>query len=229
MLKIDKAEEPLEFVNFKKRHPNSKRWAAIKRVPGLKKILWEYLLENEQKINGIYCCVYCERKITLEDSHIEHIKPKSVYKDDTFNYQNLTVSCQEEEVGVKDLKRKLKTCGHHKGDRFDEDKFINPVREAPKDFFTYDLTTGNIVPRESLSGKEQERAEYTIDLLNLNHDYLDDKRTEILDYFISIEDREELLHVLDNYDQFPGVVDFFRSEYLDTWGEIHAPAEPSNR
>ena len=229
MLKIDKAEEPLEFVNFKKVHPNSKRWAAIKRESGLKKILWEYLLEQEQKINGSYCCVYCERKITLDDSHIEHIKPKSVYKDETFNYQNLTVSCEVEEVTVKNLKIKLKTCGHHKGDRFDEDRFINPVREDPKDFFTYDLTTGNVVPRESLSVKEQEKAEYTIDLLNLNHYYLDDKRTEILDYFISIENREELIYVLDNFDQFPGVVDFFKSECLNTWDEMHAPAEPSDR
>lgn len=228
MLKIEKAEEPPEFTNFKKTHPNSKQWDAIKRVPGLKKILREYLLEHEQKINGSYCCVYCERKITREDSHIEHIKPKSVYENDTFNYQNLTVSCQEEEVVVSGLKRNLKTCGHHKGNQFDENRFINPVRDVPKDFFTYDLTTGNIIPRENLSGKKQEKAKYTINLLNLNDVYLSDIRTNLLDYFISIENREELIYVLDNFDQFPGFVDFFRSECLYIWSEIHALARPPN-
>ncbi|MCX6579616.1 MAG: TIGR02646 family protein [Candidatus Aminicenantes bacterium] len=222
MLKIDKAEEPQEFVDFKKTHP--KQWDEIDNVPGLKKRLRDYLLEHEQKINSSYCCVYCERKISLERSHIEHIKPKSVYKADTFNYQNLTVSCQEDKdkVKVKGLKRNLKTCGHYKENRFDEAKFINPVLDYPKDFFTYDITTGNVISREGLSGKEQGKANYTIDLLNLNHAYLADTRTEIINNFRSIENREELLYVLDHFDQFPGVVDFFRSEYLDIWSEMHA-------
>jgi uncharacterized protein (TIGR02646 family) len=224
MLKIDNAEEPQEFIDFKKTHP--KEWddlGANDKFRGLKKRLREYLLEHEQKINSSYCCVYCERKITLARSHIEHIKPKSVYKADTFNYQNLTVSCLEErEVVVNGLKGKLDTCGHYKENRFDEAKFINPVLDDPKDFFTYDITTGNVSPREGLSGKEQGKANYTIDLLNLNHAYLADTRTEIINNFRSIENREELLYVLDHFDQFPGVVDFFRSEYLDIWSEMHA-------
>ena len=130
---------------------------------------------------------------------------------------------------ISGLKRNLKTCGHHKGNQFDEDRFINPVRDVPKDFFTYDLTTGNVIPRENLSGKKQEKAKYTIDLLNLNHVYLDDIITNLLDYFISIENREELIYVLDNFDQFPGFVDFFRSECLDIWSEMHALARPPNR
>ena len=120
------------------------------------------------------------------------------------------------------LKSKLKTCGHLKGDHFDETRFINPVLENPKDFFTYDITTGNIIPREGLSGKKPEKIKYTIELLNLNHAFLEDARTEIINRLLSIENREELLYILDNYDQFPGVVDFFRSEYLDIWSEMHA-------
>ncbi|HLP44611.1 MAG TPA: retron system putative HNH endonuclease [Candidatus Kapabacteria bacterium] len=221
MLKIDKAEEPQEFIDFKKTHPE--QWKAIYHVPYLNKKLREYLLEHEQKINSSYCCVYCERKITLQASHIEHIKPRCFYKNDTFNYQNLTVSCQEErEVEIKGLKSKLKTCGHLKGDHFDEARFINPVLENPKDFFTYDITTGNIIPREGLSGREPEKVKYTVDLLNLNHAFLADTRTEIINKLLSIENREELLYILDNYDQFPGIVDFFRSEYLDIWSELHA-------
>lgn len=225
MLKIDKAEEPQEFIEFKKTHP--KEWddlGANDKFRGLKKRLREYLLEHEQKINSSYCCVYCERKISLERSHIEHIKPKCVYKADTFNYQNLTVSCQEDKdkVEVNGLKRNLKTCGHYKENRFDEAKFINPVLENPKDFFTYEMTTGNIIPRDSLNGKDQEKAKYTIGLLNLNDVYLCDSRIELLNYFTSIETWEKLIEDLDNSYQFPGVVDFFRSEYLDIWSEMHA-------
>lgn len=220
MLKIDKADEPQEFVDFKKTHP--KQWKEINNVPYLNRKLREYLLEHEQKINSSYCCVYCERKITLGHSHIEHIKPRRLYKNDTFNYHNLTVSCQEErEVDVKGLKSKLKTCGHYKENRFDESKFINPVRQNPKDFLTYDITTGNIIPREDLNSKDEDKANYTINLLNLNHAFLADTRTEIINQLLSIENREELLYVLENYDQFPGVVSFFRSKYFDIWSEMH--------
>jgi uncharacterized protein (TIGR02646 family) len=220
MLNISKARELPELINFKQNYPNSTGWNDIKKVSGLKRKLREYLLEHEQKVNGSYCCVYCERKITVEESHIEHIKPKSQYRSDTFNYVNLTVSCEEEEVTVNDITRNLRICGHHKGNRFDEDNFINPVRDNPEDFFTYDETAGEIVPLETLSAEKLGKVEYTINLLNLNDEYLKDTRMGILDELFSIDAREELMHVIDNFDQFPGLVNFFKSELLDIWEEM---------
>ncbi|MGK7925879.1 MAG: retron system putative HNH endonuclease [Spirulina sp.] len=44
---------------------------------------------------GSICC-YCGREITRETSHIEHLKPRSLYPDLALNYSNLLASCQGE-------------------------------------------------------------------------------------------------------------------------------------
>lgn len=59
-------------------------------------------------------------------------------------------------------------------------------------------------------------------MLNLNEEYLKDTRMGILDELFSIDTREELMHVIDNFDQFPGLVNFFKSELLDIWEELRA-------
>ena len=39
-----------------------------------KRDLKKYILENEQN----YLCGYCESKILIDNSHLEHIKPKRI-------------------------------------------------------------------------------------------------------------------------------------------------------
>jgi 5-methylcytosine-specific restriction endonuclease McrA len=94
-----------------------------------KKLVWDneykekrklklYILENEQN----YLCCYCEAKVTLDDSHIEHIKPKDMDEESlTFDYANLAVSCDG--ICFNDKNERL-TCGHKKDNKFDETKFF---------------------------------------------------------------------------------------------------------
>lgn len=123
-----------------------------------KRALKEYILENEQN----YLCCYCEAKLTLDNSHIEHIKPKSLdYDNLTFNYANLLVSCEGKcfTDGTKPL-----TCGHKKGNRFDENKFLNPtIIKNIREYFIY-TDNGNI----GASDLDEEKSKYTMNLLQLN-------------------------------------------------------------
>lgn len=152
MFKIDKKEEPEFFKKFKtKKKP--KNWKDY--TPQIKENLKKYMFKEEQG----YYCVYCENNIDLENSQIEHIKPKDIFPELTHEYSNYIVGCINS-----------KTCGQYKLKQW-SDKFINPTLENPEDYLTYDIKTGKIVPKEK-EGLKKEKAIYTIEILNLNENRL---------------------------------------------------------
>jgi uncharacterized protein (TIGR02646 family) len=123
-----------------------------------KRKLKEYILENEQ--NGL--CCYCESKVTLNDSHVEHIKPKSLdYDNLTFEYSNLAVSCNGKchTDGNTPV-----TCGHKKDDDFHHTNFLNPtIVPNIRDYFVY--TDKGFIGASSI---DAEKSKYTLELLQLN-------------------------------------------------------------
>ena len=123
-----------------------------------KRTLKEYLLKVEQN----YLCGYCEAKISLDNSHVEHIKPKSLdYDNLTFDYYNLLVSCNG--VCFSEQKKPI-TCGHKKANKFDEVKFLNPTKKVNiREYFIY--TNNYYIGSSSL---DEEKSKYTMDLLELN-------------------------------------------------------------
>ena len=140
-----------------------------------KRRLKEYLLEKEQN----YLCGYCEAKVTLDNSHIEHIKPKDIDEDSlTFDYENLLISCD----GICFSKNnKRMTCGHKKDNKFDEELFLNPTKERDiRDYFIY---TDNY--HIGASHKNEAKSIYTMELLQLNtfNNYLPDARRKALEEF----------------------------------------------
>ena len=152
MLKINKKEEPEFFSKFKKRE-KPKNWGDFDFR--LKNKLKEYMLENEQKIGKEKYCPYCELKILLENSQIEHLKPKDKFPELFSDYENFIVGCVDK-----------KTCGQAKGNKWDR-LFINPVMENPQEYFSYRLRTGEIIPKID-DGLEYKKAIKTIEILNLN-------------------------------------------------------------
>jgi len=140
-----------------------------------KRKLKEYILENEQN----YLCCYCEAKITLDNSHIEHIKPKYLdYENLTFDYNNLLVSCN----GICfNNENKPITCGHKKGKKFDEKLFLNPVKiKNIREYFIY--TDNGYIGASNL---DKEKANYTMKILELNtfNNYLPEARVKALKQF----------------------------------------------
>ena len=152
MLKVNKKSEPEEFTKYKSKNKII-NWDSFSTE--IKQILKQYLLEEQEN----RCCPYCETEINLNDSQIEHIKPKDKFPELLIDYNNLIACCLEN-----------KRCGNSKANKWDE-LFINPVTENPEDYFKYDIKTGKIIP--IFKEKEKfEKAQYTIDLLNLNDNRL---------------------------------------------------------
>ena len=167
MLKVNKKSEPEEFTKYKKKN-KVVNWKDFTSESEIKKLLKEALLEEQENS----CCPYCETEINLNDSQIEHIKPKDKFPELLIDYENLIICCLES-----------KRCGNSKANKWNE-LFINPVTENPEDYFKYDIKTGKIIPifREK---EKFEKAEYTINLLNLNDNGLCEIRKRYIFEFLT--------------------------------------------
>ena len=152
MLRVNKKSEPEEFTKYKSKNKII-NWDSF--TIEIKQVLKQYLLEEQENS----CCPYCEIEISLYNSQIEHIKPKDKFPKLLADHNNLVACCLES-----------KRCGNSKANKWNE-LFINPVTENPEDYFDYDIKTGKIIPIFK-DGEKNKKANYTIDLLNLNDNRL---------------------------------------------------------
>jgi len=179
-----------------------------------KRKLRKYILENEQ--NGL--CCYCEGKISVENSHLEHIKPKSLDLTNlTFNYRNISVSCN----GICNNGNEREYCGHKKENSFDEGKFLNPtIIENIREYFKYE-NDGEI----KSNGLDDEKVLYTILLLQLNtfNNYLQEARKKALVEFREVvvrkakvtgKDLKEIAILLLNQERL-AYISFLRYRYQE--------------
>lgn len=194
MFKIIKTDEPQFFKDFKsekiKKKININDWNNYDY--DIKTKLKKYMFDYEQPC----LCPYCELPIDLNDSQIEHIKPKSHYPKLTGEYSNYITACESS-----------KTCGQTK-DNLWCDLFIDPTKEDPQKYFTYDIKTGKIIPLAD-SGPNREKAEITIKMLNLNEPRLTDSRKNFIKYILSNKTYyKENLEFIKN---FPTLKNFLKS------------------
>jgi len=160
MIKVNKKEEPVFLVRYK-RQQKPKSWADYGEE--IRNELRAHLIMEQQGF-----CPYCERVIgDSKKGHIEHFRPRALYPRQFQDYNNLLASCN-----IKS------TCGHRKSNEFDETLMINPIDEEPSDYIEYNVFTGEI---KGVSVNKGERAEYTIDTLNLNDKKLKETRMNIID------------------------------------------------
>ena len=143
------------------------RWRSF----GHKTEVLGYLLDEQYGL-----CCYSELRADLENLgyHIEHVKPKSSYSTETFNYGNLAASA----LSSEDLPTLIKDDvfgGHAKQSNYDSDLFISCNDADCVRYFSY-LSDGRVVASESLSDIDKQRADYTIKLLNLNCSFLVNRR-----------------------------------------------------
>lgn len=164
--------------------------------------LWESDKLDKEKILSLllweqyYLCGYSEiRADEYElDYHIEHVENKSQNPPRTFDYENLLASA----IHSKNLDKiplKDRFGGHAIGkmgrkEPIDMVKFISPFQKNCYKFFIY-LSNGKILPHKDLDEDEQKKAEYTIDILNLNSPFLQIERKN---------EYEKLKKLLDEYD-----------------------------
>lgn len=170
MKRIYKNDEPQEILQWKSKFKNKNgrvpRYSDLNEVENLPhKILLKNSLLSEQ---GHICC-YCCKLIRTDNSHIEHIRPKErdEYRAISLEYENLLASCQ----GYHDREE---NCGHSKDNAFNEELFVSPLEENCESLFEFS-DRGKIKAADG-----NERAAYTIEILNLDTEQLNAARTEAM-------------------------------------------------
>jgi len=173
MKRIIKNPEPQEFLDWKALE--NEEWKPT--YGGLQNPEKENLHKALLTEQGEICC-YCNRRIELNDSHIEHLRPQNypgkLYNHLALDYQNLLSSCQRD--GKKGEPRH---CGVLKADWFEEPSFISPLEADCESKFGFTVD-GQIFPTN-----EQDKASIeTISRLGLKIDKLKAGRNRAIEGFL---------------------------------------------
>ena len=114
---IVKQEEPAALAEWKAL--KNDEWSpTYGKLSGDVKNIVKMALMAEQ---GYICC-YCERRLTDNDSHIEHFSSQENTSTDPLDFTNLLCSCQQR------LKRgEPRHCGNLKDKWFDEQLLLSPL------------------------------------------------------------------------------------------------------
>lgn len=121
-----------------------------------------------------YICCYCEQRVTVENSHIEHFRPQRDRTVDALDFSNMLCSCQNQ------LKKgEPRHCGNLKEHWFDEDKIISPLDPHCETRFKF-TADGYIEPRQT----EDKATQTTIDKLGLDLPKLRDLRKKAIEPFL---------------------------------------------
>ena len=103
-------------------------------------------------------CGYCEEYC---DGEVDHFKPKSKFPALVYKWSNWVLACSH--------------CNRTKGDKWPPSGYVDPCAELeperPENFFSFDTTTGEIVPGAGFSRAEHAIAAQMIDDLQLNDHY----------------------------------------------------------
>jgi uncharacterized protein (TIGR02646 family) len=234
---IKKQEAPPEFTQWKAEaneywQPSWNSKATNFQNPQ-KEIVHQSLLKEQ----GYICC-YCQRRINLNNSHIEHFKPKDedYYPKLSLEYNNFLASCQKEKITLEDSEETLEDseekirkyekntvhCGHSKANWYDEKLMVSPLEENCAEYFSY-TELGEILPSENKD--KNESAKTTIDKLGLDIRKLrNERRGAIEGLFAEIELSRENIEIyirkLDQvneegqYDKFCNVLIYILKQYV---------------
>jgi len=140
-----------------------------------------FLLEEQYTL-----CCYSELRADQAGLgyHIEHVENKSQAPQRTFDFANLAASALHSDHiptlrnTVSPADRAVAVFGGHapgKQAAVNMNRFVSPHQPDCARFFAY-LSDGRVVPQQTLDSAERARAQYTIDLLNLNSPFLQNER-----------------------------------------------------
>lgn len=169
MKHITKQGEPRAFADWKALA--NENWQPVyDDLAGEPKNAVKKALMAEQ---GYICC-YCERRLTNDDSHIEHFRPQSDPTVDPLDFGNLLCSCQNQL-----MKGEPRHCGNLKGEWFDRDLLVSPLIPGCEDRFSF---TGDGVIKPATD--DDQAASETITKLGLNIQKLNALRAMAIEPFL---------------------------------------------
>jgi len=171
MHRFERGDAPVDFAKIPRKHKQN--WEAFGDAEPEKKACLRNALYERQHRH----CAYCEREIKSDDkvrpkgSHIDHLERRGEAAGKTFDWNNLFLSCD-----FKD------TCGRYKDKglknrKFNVDDIVDPSRENPLDYFSFD-EQGKIGVVEGATPEIIRKVDETIRVFNLNgsQDLLETRR-----------------------------------------------------
>ncbi len=200
MRHIKKLPEPSEFTHWKSLG-NDEWQPSYSNLQNPEKTKVHESLLREQ---GHVCC-YCERRIYLKESHIEHFKPKDArlvpsYAHLALDYKNFHASCpgypeqESESLLPSVLKISGETCGPAKGNWYSPTDTVSPLDPDCSLHFQFTLSGRMLVSEVSPNPNASKE---TISKLNLDHQNLRSTRgkainavLEIISSFKKVEDKD---------------------------------------
>lgn len=121
-----------------------------------------------------YICCYCERRLSDDDSHIEHFQPQNDPAVDPLDFSNLLCSCQNR---IK--KGEPRHCGSLKSEWFDRKLLVSPLTPDCENRFAF-TGDGFIKPTDV----DDEAAAQTIKNLGLDIPKLNALRAKAIEPFL---------------------------------------------
>jgi uncharacterized protein (TIGR02646 family) len=169
------------YLNQSHAHPPRTADEATSRWRGFgghKQAVKDALLDEQYHL-----CCYSELRADQEGLgyHIEHVENKSQNPQRTFEYGNLAASALASTNDLQVFKAQIHEVfgGHAPGKQHacDMARFVSCHQVDCRRFFAY-VSDGRVMPAKDLDAQEQDRAQYTIDTLNLNSPYLLTRRRQ---------------------------------------------------
>lgn len=150
------------------------KYGGYEKIPlNIKNSMWIHYRHKDIKEklfeSSYQKCAFCESKPAESGNiEVEHFKPKSLYPELAFEWNNLLPVCRK----CNDSK-----SNHDTG----KEPIVNPSYEDPETIFTYNFI--NIIPKDD----KNEIAERTIEICDLNSERLYESRTKLLKALCSYE------------------------------------------
>lgn len=152
---VDRGQEPERLAEIRARYTPG--WIRFYRSEAGSKpsdSRWrEFSDDLANAFHGL--CAYCEERCRGE---VDHFRPKSRDPELAYAWSNWLFACHD--------------CNHAKLDKWPSLGYVDPCARTrgarPERFFSFDLLTGEILPKEGLSPSRRRKAQDTIDDLRLN-------------------------------------------------------------
>lgn len=189
-LSLSQLKKHADDVTFDKDGSKRAYSEQVERAKAIWKPRNKAFTEIEDKLitmcPGTRRCCYCEDAMGTD---VEHFRPKSLFPELAFEWKNYLLACsacnsvaKRDKFSIFDASDSKLDITRKLGDPVvppmsGDDVLINPRFEDPLDYLRIDLIrTFHFQPKRDLSARDHIRAEYTIDLLQLN------TRVELVDW-----------------------------------------------
>lgn len=144
---IRKKESPEPFERWKNKMGDAAHYGNIPAE--IKCILRKSLLDEQN-----WLCCYCGLSLMVQNTHIEHFRPQSKFRDLQLDYRNLHASCNGRLLHLTEYEGVSDFCGHAKKDWFDEKLLISPLDPNCESLFEYGFD-GSVRPNHSHIGARE--------------------------------------------------------------------------